>query len=305
MHPPHSPTPPESPAHAAPSQSPPSSPPRPMRQRAMAQLRPVSIPNIVSDLAGPQPVRRIAEFDRHYMPDGQPAAETSSRGISDAHRTELKQNAEGLSRSLSEVFAYLTHGTASLEEARKLLSIITNVSIMFLMCFIRSLILIIVLCASSWTLSRPISSILHCAPWPDTSDAQCCREIVRFSKDRLPKVPPTPHTPTHFSFTSDATRCPSALDGNQVLDFYWTDPIDAMTRSVAKLQYNGKLYTTFMPGTSIFHPGDRAFDLANSGMVFQAAYLVDTGSSPLLALFYADASFSGQSMTHHPIYSTY
>jgi hypothetical protein len=44
------PTPPESPVHAPPSQSPPSSP-RPMRQRAMAQLRPVSIPNIVSDLA--------------------------------------------------------------------------------------------------------------------------------------------------------------------------------------------------------------------------------------------------------------
>jgi hypothetical protein len=43
----------------------------------------------------------------------------------------------------------------------------------------------------------------------------------------------------------------------------------------------------------------------NSGIVFQAAWLVDRGSSPLLALFYADASFSGQSMTHHPIYSTY
>jgi hypothetical protein len=27
---------------------------------------------------------------------------------------------------------------------------------------------------------------------------------------------------------------------------------------------------------------------------------VDTDSSPLLALFYADASFSGQSMSHHP-----
>jgi hypothetical protein len=94
------------------------------------------------------------------------------------------------------------------------------------------------------------------------------------------------------------------LDGKQVLDFYWTDPIDAMKRSVAKLQYKGKLYTAFKPGTSIFHPDDRAFDLANSGMVFQGAHLVDTGSSPLLALFYADASFSGQSMSHHPIYST-
>ncbi len=30
---------------------------------------------------------------------------------------------------------------------------------------------------------------------------------------------------------------PAALDGNQVLYFYWTDPIDAMIRSVAKLQY--------------------------------------------------------------------
>ncbi len=49
--------------------------------------------------------------------------------------------------------------------------------------------------------------------------------------------------------------------------------------------------------------GDRAFDQANSGMVFQGSYLVDTGSSPLLALFYADASFSGPSMSHHPIYS--
>ena len=97
---------------------------------------------------------------------------------------------------------------------------------------------------------------------------------------------------------------PAALDGNQVLDFYWTDPIDAMIRSVGKLQYKDKLYTTFKPGMSIAHPMVRAFDQANSGIVFQSAYLLDTGSSPLLALFYADASFSGQSMTHHPIYST-
>jgi hypothetical protein len=102
-----------------------------------------------------------------------------------------------------------------------------------------------------------------------------------------------------------ASCCPAELDGKQVLDFYWTDPIDAMKRYVAKLQYKDKLYTTFQPGTSIFDLHERAFDNANSGMVFQGAYLVDTGSSPLLALFYADASFSGQSMSHHPIYSTF
>ncbi len=78
---------------------------------------------------------------------------------------------------------------------------------------------------------------------------------------------------------------PAALDGNQVLDFYWTDPIDAMIRSVAKLQYKDKLYTTFKPGMSIAHPMVRAFDKANSCMVFQSAYLLDSNSSPLLALF--------------------
>jgi hypothetical protein len=98
---------------------------------------------------------------------------------------------------------------------------------------------------------------------------------------------------------------PAELDGKQVLDFYWTDPIDAIKRFVAKRQYKDKLYTTFQPGTTIFHPNDRAFAKANSGMVFQGSYLVDSGSSPLLALFYADASFSGQSMSHHPIYSMF
>ncbi len=93
-------------------------------------------------MAGSDPVRRIEDFDRHYMPDGQPAPEASSSGTTDTHRAELKTNATGIRRSLSEVFAYLTHGTASLEEARKILSIITNVhynlnmKIMQLICFI-------------------------------------------------------------------------------------------------------------------------------------------------------------------------
>ena len=58
------------------------------------------------------------------------------------------------------------------------------------------------------------------------------------------------------------------LDGKQVLDFYWTDPIDAMKRSVAKLQYKDKLYTTYKPGESILLPDVRTFDEANTGMVF-------------------------------------
>ncbi len=134
-------TPPTPPVHAGSSHSPPPSA-GPMCQRAMAQLRPVSIPEILRDMAGSDPVRKIQDFDRHYMPDGQPAPKASARGTSDAHRAELKTNATGFRRSLSEVLAYLTHGTASLEEARKILSIITNVhhncnmKIMKLICFI-------------------------------------------------------------------------------------------------------------------------------------------------------------------------
>ena len=136
-------TPPTPPVHHQPSPS----PPRPIRQRSMAQLRPVSIPNIVSDIAGPDPLRRIADFDRHYMPAGQPAADASVCGNTDEHRSQLKENAEGLSRSLSEVFAYLTHGTSSLEEAGKLLSIITNVfRIMFVICFISIIYIMTLMC---------------------------------------------------------------------------------------------------------------------------------------------------------------
>jgi hypothetical protein len=75
------------------------------------------------------------------------------------------------------------------------------------------------------------------------------------------------------------------MDGNQVLDFYWTNPIDDMIRSDSKLQYKDKLYTSFKPGMSITHPMARAFDEANSGMAFQSGYLVDSASSPPLALF--------------------
>ena len=125
-------TPPTPPVEACDSHSglPPSPIPAPMRQRAMAQLRPVSIPEIVCNMAGKDPIQKIAEFDRHYMPDpdGQPAPDASARGNANDHRSDLKRKADGISRSLSEVFAYLTHGTASLEEAKKLLTIITNVN---------------------------------------------------------------------------------------------------------------------------------------------------------------------------------
>ena len=63
-------TPPTPPVEAEPSLSSPPSP-CPMRQRAMTQLHPVSIPShdIVRGIAGSDPLRKIAAFDRHYMPE--------------------------------------------------------------------------------------------------------------------------------------------------------------------------------------------------------------------------------------------
>ena len=69
-------TPPTPPVHDPPSPS-----PRVHRQRSMAQLRPVSIPEIVMNMAGQDDTRKMAAFDRHYMPDGKPTCAPSLIGI--------------------------------------------------------------------------------------------------------------------------------------------------------------------------------------------------------------------------------
>ncbi len=108
-----------------PSQSPPST----SRVRAIAHLRPVSIPDIVHDMAGKDPKRKLADFDRRYMPDGVTLPEASATGKTGENRSNLKRKAKGIARSLAEFFAYLTFNTSSLNESKKLLSIITNVRI--------------------------------------------------------------------------------------------------------------------------------------------------------------------------------
>jgi hypothetical protein len=125
------PTPAVSPSHDPPPGAP------PLRQRAMAQLRPMSIPAVIKDMADIFFAKTLRDFDGHYMTHGHPDADDSARGLDHAHRSDLKRKAEVISRSLSEVFSFLTHGTASLEEAKKLLSIITNVRHHFIyVCYI-------------------------------------------------------------------------------------------------------------------------------------------------------------------------
>jgi hypothetical protein len=77
-------------------------------------------------MAGKNPVHEMADFDRHYMPGGLPSPDASARKNAGDHLSALKRKTDGISRCLSEVFADLKHGTASLEEAKKLLTIITR-----------------------------------------------------------------------------------------------------------------------------------------------------------------------------------
>ena len=109
--------------------TPPVEPSRLSRIPANASLRPVSIPEVVRDMAGPNPIRAVADFDRHYMPQGAPEPYKSVRGNADEHRSQLKRKANDISRSYSEVFSYLTQTTKSQSEAKELLEMITNVTI--------------------------------------------------------------------------------------------------------------------------------------------------------------------------------
>ena len=69
----------------------------------------------------------------------------------------------------------------------------------------------------------------------------------------------------------------------------------------AKAKYAGNLYLQFELEDSWERPGTRAFGRVNGGLVFEAAYLFDKASVPMLSVFYADKSFL-KGMSHLPIY---
>ncbi len=91
------------------------------------------------------------------------------------------------------------------------------------------------------------------------------------------------------------------LDGDQSVEFYWIDPVLSAERIAARTKYNGHLYYPFEPEESWDRPGVRAFGRVNGGVIFEACYFLDTGSVPLLSVFYADKSHL-RDWSHHPIY---
>ena len=113
-----------------PSESPPSPQPASapsMRQRAVAHVLPISMPNVFREIAGRDPFKAVRDIDSRYIPDGFVANDSTLWPGHDMDRVNLKRNAEDISRSESVDYAFLTHNTTSLEEARRLLCIITNV----------------------------------------------------------------------------------------------------------------------------------------------------------------------------------
>ena len=80
----------------------------------------------------------------------------------------------------------------------------------------------------------------------------------------------------------------------------WIDPMLTAERIAAKTKYAGHLYLQFEMEDSWERPGIRAFGRVNGGLVFEAAYIYDKTSVPMLSVFYADKSHL-KGMSHHPI----
>ena len=89
------------------------------------------------------------------------------------------------------------------------------------------------------------------------------------------------------------------MDGTNKLKFYYVDLIDAVVRSIEDPTLADKLYHTFEESTN--ENGDRVFDKANSGIVFETFYLLDKSSAPVLVIVASDASHQGNSK-QHPLY---
>ena len=89
------------------------------------------------------------------------------------------------------------------------------------------------------------------------------------------------------------------LDGTNNLKFYFIDLIDAVVRGIGDPTLADKLYHTFEESTN--EDGQRMFDKANSGLVFETFYLLDKSSAPALVIVASDASHQGN-LKQHPLY---
>jgi len=92
------------------------------------------------------------------------------------------------------------------------------------------------------------------------------------------------------------------MDGSNCLKFYHIDLYESICRVIQDPKYAELLYHKFemqMDGS-----GNRMFQRANSGLVFECFQLLDPTVSPILVIVASDASHQGR-VSRHPLYCEY
>ena len=64
------------------------------------------------------------------------------------------------------------------------------------------------------------------------------------------------------------------MDGDQLLDFFWIDPIAAAKRFVSRPRFSGKLYTKYERQSSLRRPAKRAYGRALSKILYLSLNLI-------------------------------
>ena len=105
------------------------------RQRAVAQVRPIAMSEVVRDIARCLPFRAVRHMDTTYMSPAGFRSEVFPSWSAYVVRACLKRKAQDILRSESEVFKFLTNNTTYQEQAKQLLDIIRNVSFLFMQIF--------------------------------------------------------------------------------------------------------------------------------------------------------------------------
>ena len=108
-------------------------PPQP--EVAVAPLRLPDMRTVMQRTGGPDYEDMIREIDDHMGPDKHLDV-PSERCGGGVRRIQLKRKATEMSRSLSEIFAYLTSTTASTEDAAAVLQSFGNVGLAFCSCLL-------------------------------------------------------------------------------------------------------------------------------------------------------------------------
>ena len=96
-----------------------------------------------------------------------------------------------------------------------------------------------------------------CAQYPDLLDKPCCQIVnsIRFrsmSKTIGSMITSGSLLPQDIPLIPKTWTC-TEKEGNQILDFYWNNPIEASQLYICKKQYNRKFYTGYTGELAALH----------------------------------------------------